>query len=86
MLYPQSVIAIHLTLFFPLSSVCVCFIFPVTGPLSESQIAYMSRETLQVVYTVYLLSVCFHIEGGEHMTMHILGEHHSCILLQRKPC
>uniref|UniRef100_A0A665T7V0 Mitogen-activated protein kinase kinase kinase kinase n=1 Tax=Echeneis naucrates TaxID=173247 RepID=A0A665T7V0_ECHNA len=27
-------------------------IYHVTGPLSESQIAYMSRETLQVVYTV----------------------------------
>uniref|UniRef100_A0A8D3E5N4 non-specific serine/threonine protein kinase n=1 Tax=Scophthalmus maximus TaxID=52904 RepID=A0A8D3E5N4_SCOMX len=29
-------------------------IYHVTGPLSESQIAYMSRETLQVAYGVYL--------------------------------
>uniref|UniRef100_A0A4W6E010 Mitogen-activated protein kinase kinase kinase kinase n=1 Tax=Lates calcarifer TaxID=8187 RepID=A0A4W6E010_LATCA len=29
-------------------------IYHITGPLSESQIAYMSRETLQVAYSVHL--------------------------------
>lgn len=28
---------------------------PVTGPLSESQIAYMSRETLQVTHRTHIL-------------------------------
>lgn len=37
-----------------------CFSPPVTGPLSESQIAYMSRETLQVVYMLYLVE-CMYI-------------------------
>uniref|UniRef100_A0AAQ5X1L3 non-specific serine/threonine protein kinase n=1 Tax=Amphiprion ocellaris TaxID=80972 RepID=A0AAQ5X1L3_AMPOC len=32
-------------------------IYHVTGPLSESQIAYMSRETLQVAYAACLLAV-----------------------------
>lgn len=35
------------------------FLLPVTGPLSESQIAYMSRETLQVTYRSYFLTFVY---------------------------
>lgn len=47
-LFSHSPLSIHLSDFYSLSR----FTPPVTGPLSESQIAYMSRETLQVPYAL----------------------------------
>lgn len=49
---PVLVILLHILMFVNLFPVSSCLLFPaVTGPLSESQIAYMSRETLQVMFT-----------------------------------
>lgn len=74
-LYPYSVIFISLCVCLSLP----CFSLPVTGPLSESQIAYMSRETLQVTYTVYLLSVNIFEKGRWNKSRCIFGKSVFCL-------
>lgn len=65
-LSPYSTLSLSVSLSLP------CFAASVTGPLSESQIAYMSRETLQVPHKT-CLSLCIYLNrrGGINLDLYL---------------